>query len=531
MGVVYQAYDSALNRDVAVKCLREEYRDRTAMAKRFIDEAQITGRLQHPGIPPVYDLGVLPDGRLFLAMKFIAGRNLAELLATQPPAAVKFRIFEQICQTVAFAHAAGFIHRDLKPSNIMVGEYGEVQVMDWGLAKEVRNAEFGVRNQKRNAERRNVSPTDSAGSTPQSDLTRTGSVLGTPSYMAPEQARGDVAWHDPRTDVFALGALLCELLTGQPPFSGTASEVWEQARAGQLEPAYQRLDGCKGPRGVCELAGRCLSNDPGQRPADAGEVVAVLGALTTAAAGRKFRRRAIVALVALLFTMAGAVWAWQYSRSQHALELQEATDIRTAVEQQRDAAARAAFVAAARRGNWAEARRWLPEQADVGEKLDAYREAALAWTVNGPPPERFTFAAGASAILPILRDDLHGPAQADALEYWAIGETVEWRNRSVAFETLATYRGRPRLLEFGDERNFANAEALKKALATLPIRDLSPAGCAALARIMHQFKIDGVEFLRQKCREHPTDYFLHRQLGTLSPADAERCKLICTGLR
>ena len=138
MGIVYRATDAALGREVAVKMLRDRFADSSA-ARRFVDEARIAGQLQHPGIPAIHDVGVGLDGRPFLAMKLIKGRTLDELLRDRPdPGADRGRfaaVFEQICQAVGFAHAHQVIHRDLKPPNIMVGSFGEVQVMDWGLAK------------------------------------------------------------------------------------------------------------------------------------------------------------------------------------------------------------------------------------------------------------------------------------------------------------------------------------------------------------------------------------------------------------
>ncbi len=139
MGVVYRATDTAFAREVAVKVLLDKFGAGSGAARRFADEARITGQLQHPAIPPVHDVGTLPDGRPFLAMKLIKGDSLDDLLKARPdPSAERGRFvaaFEQVCQAVAYAHAHQVIHRDLKPANVMVGNFGEVQVMDWGLAK------------------------------------------------------------------------------------------------------------------------------------------------------------------------------------------------------------------------------------------------------------------------------------------------------------------------------------------------------------------------------------------------------------
>src|SRR5262245_35140026 len=139
MGVVYRAGDTALARDVAVKVLQDRFAPDSASARRFVEEARITAQLQHPGIPAVHQVGSLPDGRPFLVMKLIKGRTLDDLLKeVTDPAADRGRflaVFEQIAQAVGYAHSRGVMHRDLKPANVMVGAFGEVQVMDWGLAK------------------------------------------------------------------------------------------------------------------------------------------------------------------------------------------------------------------------------------------------------------------------------------------------------------------------------------------------------------------------------------------------------------
>ena len=139
IGRVLRGHDPDLGRDLAVKVLREEYRDDALVQRRFVEEAQVGGQLQHPGVVPVYELGRFPDRRPYFTMKLVKGRTLADLLQDRPDVSHEsarfLTIFEQVCQTVAYAHSKGVIHRDLKPANVMVGAFGEVQVMDWGLAK------------------------------------------------------------------------------------------------------------------------------------------------------------------------------------------------------------------------------------------------------------------------------------------------------------------------------------------------------------------------------------------------------------
>src|SRR5581483_1444380 len=186
--------------------LREDFPANSAACARFVAEAQITGQLQHPGIPAVHELGTLPDGRPFLAMKLVKGRTLHELLKERTdPAQERGRfvgIFEQVCQAVGYAHAHRVIHRDLKPSNIMVGAFGEVQVMDWGLAKVLAATADGVADDGPPETMMAFTAID----TPLGgdSGTRTGAVMGTPAYMPPEQAGGEVRKLDPRSDVFGL---------------------------------------------------------------------------------------------------------------------------------------------------------------------------------------------------------------------------------------------------------------------------------------------------------------------------------------
>ena len=224
MGSVLRGRDMDLGRDLAVKVLLDEHSGQSVLVNRFLEEAQICGQLQHPGVVPVYDLGILADHRPFFAMKLVKGQTLAALLSGRSSPADDLprflSIFEAICQTMAYAHARGVIHRDLKPANVMVGAFGEVQVMDWGLAKILpKDAP------KKEGDARPVNETIVAGLRSENEgaLTEVGSAMGTPAYMAPEQARGETEAIDRRSDVFALGSILCEILTGGPVFSGNRS--------------------------------------------------------------------------------------------------------------------------------------------------------------------------------------------------------------------------------------------------------------------------------------------------------------------
>jgi serine/threonine protein kinase len=299
MGVVYRATDTALGREVAIKVLQKKYAPESGTAERFADEARITGQLQHPNIPAVHDLGVLPDGRSFLAMKLIKGQTLAALLGERSdPNADRGRflaIFEHICQAVAYAHSLGVIHRDLKPSNVMVGKFGEVQVMDWGLAKVLPMGRPAAAKPQRNRQddgtvirtrRAGMADTPGGYETPSSP-TRVGSVLGTPAYMAQEQAGGEVDRLDSRCDVFGLGAVLCEILTGMPPYTGRdEDQIYRKAMAANQTDAIARLNACGAEPELVALCQRCLAAEPDNRPRDAGEVAATVAELRAAAEER-----------------------------------------------------------------------------------------------------------------------------------------------------------------------------------------------------------------------------------------------------
>jgi eukaryotic-like serine/threonine-protein kinase len=207
MGVVYEALDEKLGRRVALKVLDAPEQD-GELERRLIREAQVLARLEHPGIVPVHDVGTLPDGRVFYAMKFVQGQRLDEHMQAMPSVPDRLRLFLRICDAVAFSHARGVLHRDLKPANIMIGPFGEVLVLDWGLAKILR--------EPRNANSENDPEGTVLGSPAtarDSAVTGQGAVMGTPGYMSPEQARGDNAGLDERSDIFSLGAVLRFLST------------------------------------------------------------------------------------------------------------------------------------------------------------------------------------------------------------------------------------------------------------------------------------------------------------------------------
>ena len=215
MGGVYRVEDSVLERQVALKVINVPDSD-GQFADRLFREARVIAQLEHPGIVPVHDMGSLSDGRLFYTMKLVQGKRLDHYVVELSALPDRLRLFQRICEAVSFAHAHGVLHRDLKPENVMVGPFGEVLVMDWGLSKIVRPKE---------ASNESRSPTGSSAaiaspSDTQPIGTAHGTALGTPGYMAPEQARGESDRVTERSDVFSLGALLRFLIDAEAKLSG-----------------------------------------------------------------------------------------------------------------------------------------------------------------------------------------------------------------------------------------------------------------------------------------------------------------------
>jgi serine/threonine protein kinase len=273
MGTVYLAEDTELRRDVALKVTTD--RDLGgALEARFRREAQVLARLEHPAIVPVHDVGVLADGRAYYAMKLVRGKRLDAWLLEAPGRPAALRLFQRICEAVAFAHANDVIHRDLKPENVMVGAFGEALVMDWGLAKELRRGAASSPEAAPPADRDaddgaladTVHALDAGGDTV------AGSVMGTPAYMAPEQARGEIARLDERTDVFALGAILYFVLSGREPFRGpSAAEVLRKVIGEEPPP----LDGVEPP--LASIVARAMRKEASGRYASAREMAADVG--------------------------------------------------------------------------------------------------------------------------------------------------------------------------------------------------------------------------------------------------------------
>ncbi|HTU92576.1 MAG TPA: tetratricopeptide repeat protein [Gemmataceae bacterium] len=337
MGEVYRCGDDALQRDLAVKILKPELRGDADAEQRFLREARLTGSLQHPGIVPVHHLGQLADGRPCYTMKLVRGRTFADMLRDEPEGPERLprllAAIEKVCQAVAFAHSKGVIHRDLKPSNVMVGEFGEVQVMDWGLAKELSRSEPAPPPEA-------TESVETAAWTKEGEgLSRAGLALGTPAYMPPEQAAGDWDIVDERADVFALGAILCEMLTGRPPYHGAnRDDLLRRARRGDMAEALGRLAKCGADAVLVDLCRECLAAERLQRPRHAGVVAERLAAYQAEVRERlrqaelqraraevkaleERKRRRLLAALALLVLLVvlgagGGVWWQQQQRAR-----------------------------------------------------------------------------------------------------------------------------------------------------------------------------------------------------------------------
>jgi serine/threonine protein kinase len=273
MGAVYAAEDTALNREVAIKVLHAPPAAPDA-AGRLLAEAQIIARLEHPDIVPIHDVGTTGDGRVFYVMKRVRGRRLDEHVRAGLGLAERLRIFQRLCDAVAFAHAQGIVHRDLKPENVMVGEFGEVLVMDWGVAKILEASRPPSEESARETQIRAPDPLagpargesdDTHAGPARGPRTQAGTIIGTIGYMAPEQQRGDIESVDQRSDVFALGALLRFLLSGRRPLNRPAGEVAEGAPDGA--PGGPDI-----PRRLAAIVAKAMAPDRAHRYASAREV-------------------------------------------------------------------------------------------------------------------------------------------------------------------------------------------------------------------------------------------------------------------
>lgn len=280
MAEVYRCSDPVIGRELAIKVLLAKHRGCPGVRGRFLEEARILGQLKHPAIVPIHNLGRLPDGRPFFTMKWVEEITLADRLNEEttfkgsPPQQL-IDSFRLLCQAVAYAHGKGIIHRDIKPANVMVSPANSanttVQLMDWGLAKDLGSKQ----DLDSETNDQTILPTLTS-----ADHTSPGDVLGTFCYLPPEQARGEIELIKQHSDVFGLGAVFCEILTGKPPYWFSSDTecpdkvvALKRAKEPKLQDAYQRLDRCGADQELIDLAKQCLSPSPEQRPASGNEVL------------------------------------------------------------------------------------------------------------------------------------------------------------------------------------------------------------------------------------------------------------------
>jgi serine/threonine protein kinase/tetratricopeptide (TPR) repeat protein len=339
IGEVWLAQDAQLGRSVALKQLKSERAGEEAAQARLLNEARITGQLEHPGIVPVYELQRGEDGQPFYTMRFIKGRTLSEAVKAYHERRRAGKVssldlrellqsFVAVCQIVAYAHSRQVLHRDLKGSNVVLGNYGEVVVLDWGLAKVIGG----------------TTAPDAAGSVPPVDLsagasregTLQGQVLGTPAYMAPEQAEGRLDQLGPATDVYGLGAILYEILTGAPPFAGPdVREILRKVVSEDPLPPLKAVPGT--PQALDAVCRKALAKEPtaryGSSAALARDVELYLADEPTSAYRESWttrlarwerrHRRLVVSAVAVVLAAAVLVLTWstvqlqRSSREEH----------------------------------------------------------------------------------------------------------------------------------------------------------------------------------------------------------------------
>jgi tetratricopeptide (TPR) repeat protein len=498
MGAVLRGRDVDLGRDLAVKVLLEKHAERPEVVRRFLEEAQIGGQLQHPGVVPVYDVGHF--GELpFFTMKLVKGKTLAALLAERTDVAQDrprfLAVVLQVSQALAYAHAKGVIHRDLKPANIMVGAFGEVQVMDWGLAKVL--AEGGAGDEERTSRQhqldegtliRTARSTGSTGSF--GTNTEAGSLLGTPAYMPPEQANGDVANLDRRCDVFGLGAILCEILTGKPPYLGRSNEeVRRKAANGDLTDAHARLDACGADAELIALTRSCLAAEAIDRPKDAQTVADALSsylngvqerlqaaqrerAVAVARETEQRKRRkvqlALAAAVVALLLGGGAFAFWRNEQAQAGRE--------------RDA--RNAEAVAALLGQCEEALK-----AGDAAKAQVVLEAAKKRSSEGGAEKEAERLGRLDADLTLLRD-------LDAIDQFR----WTWSENRFPDPAAVASRTREALRRFGADPEEASAD---EAAARVSVSVVQERIVSALDRLLRQEKTAGVRALLRQVDAEP----------------------------
>ncbi|GEM_PF-2636285 len=495
MGVVYAASDRDLGRTVAMKVMQPEVTGSKEHAARFLREVQTTAQLEHPNIMPVYDVGISDEGCLFYTMKLVHGKTLSAALRGLRERHEDHSIprlldmFLQVCNGVTYAHAKGVLHRDLKPDNVMLGEHGEVVVMDWGLAKVFGSVE---------------GPFQPGAVRTQSGGTLAGTVVGTPAYMAPEQARAEAESIGPHTDVYALGAILYEMLTLRAPFVGTDSlDILAKVLRGEPPAPPRALNAAVG-KPLNAIVKKAMSADPGERYPGA-ETFAedvrrfLEGKPVTAYAEgigdklargmRRYRRRILLATsvaVVCLVGVAGLLFAGRKQGERRALELLEKA--KTASRGIRDATAPFDL----RMGAYSDARRLCDRALSQAPHLDAAQrmrtEVILEFAQAAAERREFDLAQ----TLTLELEAQAGRWEDLGARVVAMGKKLadeERRVRAALDEVFSQVRNREIELVFSEEGDDSLPEAVESAVGTLRGRWSID---ACLARLREEREEDAV---------------------------------------
>jgi tetratricopeptide (TPR) repeat protein/tRNA A-37 threonylcarbamoyl transferase component Bud32 len=586
LGEVFVARDEEFQREVALKEIQDRFADRADARARFLREAEVTGKLEHPGVVPVYGLGVYPDGRPYYAMRLIRGESMEEAIRrfhagrsglpsrTLGPArqagptfhSLAFREllgrFVMVCNAVAYAHSRGVIHRDLKPVNAMLGEYGETLVVDWGLARVMDQPA----SEQTTAERP-MQLGSGSGTAP----TEMGQVVGTPAYMPPEQAEGRLDCVGVASDVFSLGATLYNLLTGQAPYSG--EDVLAQARRAEVVPARQRKASV--PVALEAVCQKAMARKPEDRYLRAqalaeevqrwlaGEPVLAWPEPLTVKAGRWVRKNRVLAasaaaaaLVALVLGTAGGVYRQQQragARQQAELGLTQAVVLRQGyrfkdatamLEQVRGWTAQAADTELDARLVQAAAELALAEDLDrVRQKAATLVEGKwVAYLGSKEYPK--VLARHGLDVLESDRDELVERIQASAvresivaaLDDWALWETDQPRRQQLL--RLANNADEPdpwrqgvRLALLGKD-----ISAARQFVRSIEKGKRTPGAALLLAAGLGMKSEEATAFLRRMQQVRPDDFWLSFFLGNFLSAQkknqsAADCYLVAVALR
>jgi tetratricopeptide (TPR) repeat protein/tRNA A-37 threonylcarbamoyl transferase component Bud32 len=556
VGEVFVAHDEELNRPVALKEIQAPYAADPVSRGRFLLEAEVTGSLEHPGIVPVYSLGFHADGRPYYAMRLIEGRDLREAIedfhAADKPGRdpgkrrLSFREllgrFVAVCNAVAFAHSKGVLHRDLKPANIMLGKFGETLVVDWGLAKVAGHAD-----QQAPTRVEAVHPRALSEVTP----THHGAAVGTPAYMSPEQAAGQLERLGPASDIYSLGATLYSLLAGVAPVRGTdLVDVLQRVRRGEVVPARQLKPDT--PLALDAVCRKAMAQEPAERYATALDLAAeiehwladepVMAYRETipVRAGRWVRRHRLpvvaigaAALVALLLGGAGLVWlqrdqarrrAGAEAALEKARELQASarwTDASAALEHAEERLAGAGppdlrrqldstrrDLALAARLDDLRLLRAIGPQGTFGDRATSERDYEGAFVEAGPGGP----AEAAETVAARVRESAVKEVLVAALDDWALlapPATRAWVLEVARRADPDVWRDRLR-----DPAAWDDEQVLGKRASETPPEHVTPGLAGAVGGRLRRLG-EGEELLRTAQALHPGDFWLNRCLGAI----------------